>query len=209
MIPIHWSSQKTIPNLKYLVHQVETYGGSIIEYQQVWSLLVFSHSSPEYVWIGPGRSRFSGGLQQTVFSLMLGWWSLPGIIWTPAAVLYNCSGGADVTSLLLFLDRSTTPPPLPKRSPPPLPGTQRSLSQPPPLPAFQPEELTDADHLKLLRSLQERDRFRKCILLCGVGLMVLITGGGYLLSQMGHSKTESAPAMTKSIQKKTESNNAP
>jgi hypothetical protein len=80
MIPIHWSSQANRSNWRWLLEQVDLHGGRIIEYRNVWSFLLISMSSPQYVWLAPGRSRRLGGWNHSVFSLAFGWWSLPGLI---------------------------------------------------------------------------------------------------------------------------------
>ena len=191
MIPIRWTSQVDRSNWRWLLEQVDLHGGRIIEYRHVWSFLLISMSSPQYVWLPPGRSRRRGGWNHTVFSLAFGWWSLPGLIWTPAVVLYNCLGGADVTALLRFAERPV-PPPMPA-APPPLPGALRA-SLPPPVPAAQRSgvDLVE-EELQALQALNERDRFRKLKLGCGLGLILLIPVVGFLLSQFAASHRPHAP----------------
>ena len=182
MIPIQWSSSVEIPNAQKLLDQVQRHGGSIIEYQRVFSLLLFSQSSPQYVWMRAGGSRFRAGLEHSIFTLITGWWSLPGIFWTPACVLYNSFGGTDVTRLLQLAHR---PAPQPvSSSPPPLPISSRPPTLPPPLPVSQETTLSEADVIELNRVLQSRDSFRSYKLRCGLGLCALIYCAGYLFSKL-------------------------
>jgi len=107
-IPITWTERAQIPDLPYLTHQVRSQGGSIVEFQHVWSLLLYCQSGPVYRWVGPGRGRrFLAGFGHALFCFLFGWWSPAGIIWTLPAVINNIFGGMDVTTVL------TQPPPLP------------------------------------------------------------------------------------------------
>jgi len=107
MIPIYWTQRTTIPHLDELLAQVREQGGSIIQYQRVFSIILYSQSSPQFEWVPSGASRVSAGLKHTLFSALLGWWSLTGLFWTPAVIINNLMGGVDVTRVL------TEPPPLP------------------------------------------------------------------------------------------------
>ena len=201
MIPIRWSSSGPIPNARELLRQVELNGGCVVEYQRVWSAILIAGSIPEFVWIAPGRSRWLTGLGISISSMIIGWWSLPGLIWTPAAILYNLRGGTDVTRLIQ-ITTPRNPPPLPGGLPPPLPSTSDALRQPPPLPADPAPGFVDDDEAILLRIVKERRRFGRYKLLSGLGLCVLIYFGMYGLSKVGsHSGTgnsvNKAPAVTR------------
>jgi hypothetical protein len=110
LIPIYWTARASIPNLQALLEQVRQHGGSIVEYQRVFSVILFMQISPKFEWVPPGGSRAAAGLKHTVFSLLLGWWSLSGLFATPAAIINNLMGGIDVTRVF------TQPPPLPGQS---------------------------------------------------------------------------------------------
>jgi hypothetical protein len=107
VIPITWTDKARIPNLPELVDRVRTHGGSIVEFQRVWSLLLYCQWGPIYRWVGPRQSRYVSGLGHAAFCFLFGWWSPAGIIWTLPAVVNNLCGGVDVTSIY------TKPPPLP------------------------------------------------------------------------------------------------
>ena len=100
MIPIHWTSRPQIKNLHDLLDCHRRYGGSIIEYDEVMSALVFTTRATRYRWVRPGGSRIAKGFLQSVLTLILGWWSVTGFFWTLYALVKNFRGGLDVTRLL-------------------------------------------------------------------------------------------------------------
>ena len=78
-------------------------GGKFITYQYVVSALImtFRRNSDIY-FIRADESRITKGLIFSLISLLLGWWGLPwGLIYTPAALFTNFSGGKDVTAEVL------------------------------------------------------------------------------------------------------------
>lgn len=80
-------------------------GGRFVMYQYVISLLVitFRRNSNIY-FIRADESRITKGLVFSLLSLFLGWWGIPwGIIYTPAALFNNFSGGKDVTAEVLVM----------------------------------------------------------------------------------------------------------
>ena len=107
MIPIYWTERTSIPNLQVLLDQVRQHGGSIVEYQRVFSFIFVTQSFPVFDWVPPGTSRRVAGLKHVLFCGTLGWWSVTGLFWTPAALINNLMGGVDLTKVF------TQPPPLP------------------------------------------------------------------------------------------------
>jgi hypothetical protein len=101
MIPFVHSSRCVIRNLPELLESYHARGGAIVEYQRVWSCLVMSRKSNHFVWVPPEANRVMRSLPDTLTTLILGWWSLFGMVWTVGALVRNLSGGRDVTDELL------------------------------------------------------------------------------------------------------------
>ncbi len=78
-------------------------GGRCMRYEYCLSC-VFATSrrlSPTYL-LREGESGRRTALFYTAISLVLGWWGIPwGIVYTPASVGVNLSGGRDVTAEVL------------------------------------------------------------------------------------------------------------
>ena len=106
MIPIYWNERTQIKNLPELLAKHQKEGGSILEFQSVYSAIFFSQARPKFVWIPKGGNRHLCGLVQSMPTLLLGWWSLAGFFWTINALIKNLMGGVDVTTVF------TSPPPL-------------------------------------------------------------------------------------------------
>ena len=74
-------------------------GGRFVRYEYCISLVILTKrplSDP--VSLRPGELGLLRGLPYTALSLLLGWWGIPwGIIYTPLAIVTNCSGGHDIT----------------------------------------------------------------------------------------------------------------
>lgn len=98
MIHFHWNRPADLTKVPELVDKVRSHGGSLVEYAWVWSALLFTYRRTHIVWLRPGGSRVARGLGYTVFSAVLGWWSLLGIFWTIQALVQNLMGGVDVTA---------------------------------------------------------------------------------------------------------------
>jgi len=107
MIPIYWTERASIPNLQELLDKVRQHGGSIVEYQRIFAVILFTRSFPVFDWVPPGASRTTAGLKHVLFCCTLGWWSPAGLFGTPAALITNLMGGVDLTKVF------TQPPPLP------------------------------------------------------------------------------------------------
>ena len=100
ILPWFWTEETKIPNLDMLVAKQREQGGALVEYQHVWSLLVFSRATPRIVWVPPGANRSLAGLRPAAFCAVFGWWSAAGFFWTISALIKNLMGGVDVTAIL-------------------------------------------------------------------------------------------------------------
>jgi hypothetical protein len=78
-------------------------GARLVVFEYCISIVVMTFKrSTDVHLIRPGQSAVMKGLPWTLLSLLLGWWGFPwGVIYTPAALMRNLSGGRDVTDLVL------------------------------------------------------------------------------------------------------------
>jgi hypothetical protein len=60
-----------------------------------------SRKSNHFVWVPADANRVMRSLPDTLATLIFGWWSLFGMVWTVGALVRNLSGGRDVTDELL------------------------------------------------------------------------------------------------------------
>src|SRR6266496_3699313 len=111
MIPIYWTQTTMIPNLPQLVDSYHKHGGAIVEYERVFSVLVYSQRSPVFEWVPPGTTRRSAGLKHALWCGLLGWWSITGFFWTAGSIINNLMGGIEITKVF------TSPPLLPGQQP--------------------------------------------------------------------------------------------
>lgn len=101
MIPFRYTSHEPISNLPKLLKAYNSRGGSIIEFQRVVSFFFFSRKSSHYVWVPPNGSYALRSLPDTLTTLLFGWWSLSGFLWTIQVLITNLGGGRDATQELL------------------------------------------------------------------------------------------------------------
>lgn len=78
IIPIWWSEPHRIENLDELRANIRAKGGSIHQYEQLLSVLVYMQRVPHFEWVPPGGSPTSAGMRHTLFTAALGWWSIMG-----------------------------------------------------------------------------------------------------------------------------------
>jgi len=97
---IPFTSEKPIPNLEVMLQKQRQYGGKIVRYQRLFSLLVYSQHYSEFEWLEPSASRQAAGLKHALFCFVFGWWSAHGLLRTFPAIVVNLLGGTDVTRLL-------------------------------------------------------------------------------------------------------------
>lgn len=78
-------------------------GAKLVCYEYCISILIMTFKrSSEVHFIKSGESAFVKGLGYTLISLLFGWWGFPfGPIYTIGALICNCGGGKNVTSLIL------------------------------------------------------------------------------------------------------------
>lgn len=108
-------SKADIPNQSALTESLRNQGGQIRLYYRVFSLLFFTSTKPVFVWLPPGRSPHLMGLFRSIPTLLFGWWSLPGLVFSPFSLAHNIMGGCDTTELFQW--------------PPPLPSAQEAIAE--------------------------------------------------------------------------------
>ena len=73
-------------------------GKRLIQFQYTVSAIYLSMMVPSKIYVfEPGRSSFPAGLKYSLLSALVGWWSIAGLIWTPAVIIRNSRGGLDLT----------------------------------------------------------------------------------------------------------------
>jgi hypothetical protein len=107
VISIFWTQKTTIRNLPELLDNYHKHGGSIVQYDRVFSIILYMQRSPKFEWVPPNTTRRAAGLKHALWCCLLGWWSITGFFATSGAIINNLMGGVDVTKVL------TSPPPLP------------------------------------------------------------------------------------------------
>ena len=78
-------------------------GARLVVFEYCVSILImtFKRSTDVYL-VRPGENAVVKGLPWTLLSFFVGWWGFPwGLIYTPAALAKNLSGGRDVTDVVL------------------------------------------------------------------------------------------------------------
>ena len=68
-------------------------------YQYTISILIMTFKRPTDIYfIRAGGSTLGPGVKYSLMSFLVGWWGVPwGFIYTPWAIISNCTGGIDVT----------------------------------------------------------------------------------------------------------------
>jgi hypothetical protein len=97
----HWTERGQTPNLSEMQANVQRHGGAIVEYEIVFSPVLFSRTTKHLEWVPPYHSRSGVGFKYVLWCLAIGWWSLPGLFLNPPAIINNLMGGADVTGLIV------------------------------------------------------------------------------------------------------------
>jgi hypothetical protein len=110
MIHFHWTEAAEVPNLAYLRDSLKKHGGSVVQYQKIFSLIAISRTTSHWEWVPAYSNRSWVGFKYALWCMVFGWWSLPGLAFTPGVILNNLIGGVNVTELLIG------PPPLPGQS---------------------------------------------------------------------------------------------
>lgn len=82
------------------INQALAAGAKFVVFQYCISIVFMSFQrSSDIYFIQKGESTFKHHIGYTVLSFLLGWWGFPwGLIYTPASIFTNFSGGKDVTN---------------------------------------------------------------------------------------------------------------
>ncbi|MCY1073611.1 hypothetical protein [Archangium lansingense] len=77
-------------------------GGRFVVFEYCVSFLTTTmRRSSDVYFIRAGQSTFVLSLGYTLLSLLLGWWGIPGFIYTPLCLATNLLGGKDVTEMVV------------------------------------------------------------------------------------------------------------
>lgn len=87
-------------NLAELRSICHTHGGAIVQYERVFSVLVYTQRTKVFEWVGPQTTRRAVGFKQALWCFFLGWWSVMGFFCTINAIISNLMGGIDVTRVV-------------------------------------------------------------------------------------------------------------
>lgn len=75
------------------------HGARLVQFQHTVSALYVALLLPSRIFVlERGQRPFLTSLRYSLSSALLGWWSIPGLIWTPMVIVRNCRGGIDLTS---------------------------------------------------------------------------------------------------------------
>ena len=101
MLSFTTSDELEIEDLPELKKEAAETGGRLILYQIVLSAVVMSSATPMLFCVAPQGRRKTRGVLLSIPTLLFGWWSPQGFVWTMIALVWNFRGGADVTDALL------------------------------------------------------------------------------------------------------------
>lgn len=77
-------------------------GARIVVFQRVVSFVAITRSSGHYCLVSPYESRALRGFIFSLPTLLTGWWSPSGVLYTAYALAHNLLGGVDVTERIDF-----------------------------------------------------------------------------------------------------------
>jgi hypothetical protein len=100
MMHFEWTQRGQAPHLPQMIESLERHGGAIVQYEIIFSGIMFSRTTTHLEWVPPYRSRSGAGFKYALWSLAIGWWSLPGLVLTPIAIVNNLLGGTNVTGIV-------------------------------------------------------------------------------------------------------------
>lgn len=98
MVSIHKVYYPDEKNLKVLIDKQKIHGGTLIEYHTVFSFVFISISNYKVLLVPKQKSRIVQGLILSIPTLLLGWWSIHGLVWTLKAIVQNILGGVNLTN---------------------------------------------------------------------------------------------------------------
>ena len=100
-VHIEISQGLRVEKLEDLQAKVQLKGGRLVAYSEVISALMISARAYRVRWIPSPEGRVSAGMISSVITAILGWWALPGPLWSLTALIWNWRGGIDITEGLL------------------------------------------------------------------------------------------------------------
>jgi len=122
LLTYHFHHQSPTPRLAELIERQKAHGGHLIQYRRAWAAIAVLATQERIEWVPFGESRYLAGWKHSLFTCLLGPWSLMSIFAVPMLVFSNFQGGLDVTE---FYSHATTDP---FRNSPPVRGTARQES---------------------------------------------------------------------------------
>ncbi len=99
LLPFFLREYDNSDDLTWIANRAEETGGSVVMYQQVFSLVIFTVLRTVFVHVPEGRSKVLVGFKHAAISLLFGPWSWLGPFMTLHALLLNLTGGFDMTDL--------------------------------------------------------------------------------------------------------------
>lgn len=85
-------------------------GERFVVYHYTLSAIIYTTTRPTKIFNPTSRRKaLMLGLPYTLISIVLGWWSLTGFIWTITSIIRNSSGGTDVSGEILAYIRQQDP----------------------------------------------------------------------------------------------------
>ena len=113
LLTYHHHDKSPTPGLDELIEKQKTNGGRLIQYRRAWAAIAVISTQDRVEWLAPGGNRYFGGWRHSLFTCILGLWSILSIFAVPMILFSNFSGGIDVTEFYsesaTDLFRSTAP----------------------------------------------------------------------------------------------------
>jgi len=94
----YYDTKKLMSTIEAKVELQRALGGRLVMYKRRWSALFISGMYDVVEHVPCERSRLKAGGSHSLFTLLLGLWSLQGLIVAPYCVFVNMCGGVDVTA---------------------------------------------------------------------------------------------------------------
>lgn len=93
----HFHQDSPTPGLDDLIVQQKAHGGRLIQYRRAWAAIAVLATQDRIEWVPAYRSRVWAGWRHSLFTCVLGVWSLMSIFAVPMILFSNFRGGIDVT----------------------------------------------------------------------------------------------------------------
>jgi hypothetical protein len=107
MLAYHFHQDSPTPGLDELIERQRQNGGRLIQYRRAWAAIAVVATQDRIEWVPFGRSRDWAGWRHSLYTTVLGIWSLMSIFAVPMILFSNFRGGIDVTE---FYSESATDP---------------------------------------------------------------------------------------------------